>query len=120
MKGRITYVNTHKNEKTYHRHNRGGDKQLLCSQEEFVPWYEKQPESCVYCGINVKDLKTTYDVYNKNLTRLTIDCIDNEKDYTLDNMVLACGRCNIIKSDFFNHAEMLEIGNIVKQHWGNN
>jgi len=50
--------------------------------------------------------------------RLTIDRIDNNFGYKINNIVLACGRCNLIKSNFFSSKEMKEIGQkYVKTKW---
>ena len=43
------------------------------------------------------------------IRRLTVDRKDNDKGYSLDNMVLACHRCNSIKGDWFSYDEMKEI-----------
>ena len=45
--------------------------------------------------------------------RLTIDRKDNDRGYTIDNIVLSCNRCNMIKGNFFNEQDMLKIGKIV-------
>lgn len=51
--------------------------------------------------------------------RLTVDCKDNYDGYELDNMVLACLRCNYIKSDFLSFEEMKEIAKkYVRPKWG--
>jgi len=36
-----------------------------------------------------------------------LDRIDNEKGYTVDNVVPCCGSCNMIKGDNLTHEEML-------------
>ena len=50
--------------------------------------------------------------------RLTIDCKDNSLGYIKDNLILACDRCNFIKSNIFTYEEMLFIGEtFVKPKW---
>lgn len=52
----------------------------------------------------------------KNIkNRLTIDRKNNNGNYCIDNIVLACYRCNTIKGDFFTEQEMLKIGKIIKE-----
>ena len=60
------------------------------------------------------------DTQNTKATRLTVDCIENNLGYSLDNIVLACGRCNFVKNDFFTHQDMVVIGaNHVAPKWIN-
>ena len=50
--------------------------------------------------------------------QLSIDCKDNDLGYTIDNIVLACDRCNFIKSNIFTYEEMCFIGeNLIKPKW---
>jgi len=87
------------------------------SLEEFSDWYDKQEKRCVYCGVTVDILKNKYDSILTNRV-LSIDRIDAKKGYSLDNIVLACVRCNLIKNDFFTFKEMMEIGEkYVKPRW---
>jgi len=120
LKGQINYTKKHKNRRDYRGYIRRPRKDLLCSQSEFITWYNIQPKICVYCGISEKELNILDDVWNEKLLRLSVDCIDNNEGYSLDNMVLACGRCNITKNDFFTFNEMKEIGKIISEHWKSN
>ena len=75
--------------------------------DDFVKWYESQPFSCYYC-------KLPFDGDNRppsNPRAPTIDRQDNDKEYMLDNIVLACRRCNTVKGNWFTTNEMLEIAN---------
>lgn len=74
--------------------------------EEFIDWYNKQEKQCVYCGIFEEDLSKIKDYYNNKAHRLTIDCIDNDIGYVNGNLVLACLRCNALKSNFLTFDEM--------------
>jgi len=91
IKGRITHYKT---------------KPLLISREAFVKWYDSTRKQCVYCGIEEHELSSLGNSYNNKAHRLTVDCIDNSLGYIEGNLVLACLRCNSIKSDFFTHEEM--------------
>lgn len=90
----------------------------MVSKKNFIKWYAKQPKVCVYCGIKEEDLGKTDDLFNATTSRLSIDRMDNEKGYVLDNMVLACRRCNYMKSNFFSFDEMKNVGeNHVRPKW---
>lgn len=80
------------------------------TREEFIEWYEKQPRICAYCGLPEEELKNINDPFVNVTPRLTIDCKDNYKGYKIDNIILACRRCNALKNDFFGYEEMVEIG----------
>lgn len=74
------------------------NRQVLFTREEFKQWWQENPKICAYCGI-------TEDQWNKtktkfiNIKRLTLDRIDNDKNYTLDNICWACVACNTKKSN---------------------
>lgn len=77
----------------------------------FIDWYISQEQKCHYCG------KTLEQINEKKFGRtnkLTIDRKDNKKGYEINNIILACMRCNYIKSDYFTEQEMLQIGQIIK------
>ena len=90
------------------------------TKEEFVEWYNVQKKKCVYCKVEERYLKQLNGPLYKRASRLTIDCVDNDTGYCIDNIVLACDRCNVIKSNVFTHHEMLEIGEkYLKPKWMN-
>jgi len=93
---------------TYNNHGRKNKRKFLISKEEFLEWYQKQPKKCHYCLIKESELSRIKQFRSKT-KRLTIDRKDNAKPYTLDNIVLACHRCNTIKGGTFTEQEMLEI-----------
>lgn len=75
--------------------------------DDFIKWYQSQPYNCYYC-------KLQFDGDNRqpsNPRAPTIDRKDNDREYTLDNIVIACRRCNTIKGNWFTDNEMLEIAN---------
>ena len=91
---------------------------VLISQKDFIQWYLKQPKICYYCSLSEKQLKNVDDKFNNRFSRLTIDRKDSTKPYQIDNLVLCCNRCNMIKNDFFSEADMLEIGKkFIKPKW---
>jgi len=74
------------------------------NRDDFIQWFTSQPLVCYYCGgvlINKK-------IYPNGLV---IERRDNNAGYSIDNIVLACQRCNGIKSNIFTDSEMLEIAN---------
>lgn len=93
-------------------------KPFTISREDFVEWFNSQPQKCVYCGITKDELPLIKDRIINASTRLTVDCVDNEKGYALGNLVLACMRCNYLKNDFLSSWEMLDIGpKYVRPKW---
>jgi len=77
------------------------------SQKEFEVWFKTQELKCHYCKC---DLVFGIGKYGGNLlTTLTIDRKNNKEGYLLNNMVLACRRCNTIKGGWFSEKQMLEI-----------
>ncbi len=77
--------------------------------EDFKKWYVLQDKKCVYCDLEEGQIQYSEDRMTKNVRRLTIDRINSQKGYTIDNMVLACMRCNSIKSNYFSYDQMKEI-----------
>ena len=88
------------------------------TRSEFIDWYNAESKICAYCDMPETLINKTGDVWNNRMERLEVDRIDNNIGYTLDNMVLACPRCNMIKSDYFTYEEMREIAQkYVKPKW---
>lgn len=85
-------------------------KPVIITQEEFIEWYASQEKKCVYCDITESDLSIWVNNFNDHAKRLTVDCKNNDVGYTLDNIVLACECCNMIKTNIITYWEMLEIG----------
>jgi len=56
--------------------------------------------------------------FNGRVSRLEVDCMDNNRGYEIGNMVLACHRCNFIKLNFLTFEEMRFIGQkFLKPKW---
>jgi len=75
------------------------------SKSSFTEWYNSQNKHCHYCGISAEELKLT----GRKKNMLTIDRKNNTIGYRLDNICLACFRCNNMKSNFFTEQEWVEI-----------
>lgn len=88
------------------------------TREEFVAWYSLQLKECVYCDIPEEVMCSVGDIWNNHRRRLDIDRIDGGQEYKKGNIVLACPRCNMTKSDTFSFAEMREIAQkYIKPKW---
>ena len=70
--------------------------------EEFSQLIGAANNKCFYCGIEMNRKQGSR-------TGRSIDRKDNNKVYTLKNVVVCCRRCNTIKSDVFSADEMIEI-----------
>ena len=88
----------------------GGKKSFDLEQQEFIEWYEKSIKKCSYCKITQKEWNSLNNPYSKRYIRLTVDRKNSNIGYQINNIVLACFRCNIIKSDIITYEEMIEIG----------
>ena len=76
----------------------------------FRDWFNGADKRCHYCGVTADALKET----GRTKTSLSVDRKDNKVGYVVDNMALACHRCNNIKSDFFTEADMMKIAELIK------
>ena len=102
----------------YETNNREHYKPLLISRDDFVEWYTHTPKECAYCDIPEELLYIIRTQFDRRVKRLGVDCKDNNEGYTLDNMVLACHRCNFIKLNLFSFEQMREIAQkYLKPKW---
>jgi len=76
----------------------------LISYEEFVSLCKIS--NCHYC--NVKLNRNTHRSVNIN-TAVLLDRVDSNKDYTIDNCVPCCVKCNITKNEHLSYEEMILI-----------
>ena len=88
------------------------------SKEGFVTWYNKQEQVCHYCKRNLEEIKKD-KILNLNSYRFSIDRKNNNRGYILDNIVLCCLNCNIVKGKFFTEQEMLKMGSTLKEIFNN-
>jgi len=88
-------------------------KREFITKNDFINWYNQQEQKCYYCGRSLKEIKQDQKETNNHKNRLSIDRKNNNRGYTLDNIVLACYRCNLIKGNYFTEREMLNIGKIL-------
>ena len=91
--------------------------ELSITRDEFKEWWLSQEQKCIYCDIPIERL--VIGDYGKKLARrLSIDRADNSRGYIKDNLVLACLKCNFIKSNLLTFDEMREIGQkYLKPKW---
>ena len=80
-------------------------------------WLMGKERKCEYCGIKEKDIGKINDghIFWGRYFYLTIDRKDNSKGYEINNICLACMRCNRIKSNIFTYEEMKIIGEMLKR-----
>jgi len=109
LKGRVKWTKT--NEARFY-------KPLLVSKNDFIKWYVNEPKKCAYCDLPESELWAMQEDFDRRVLRLEFDCKDNEKGYSLDNMVLACHRCNFIKNNILTYDEMREFAQkYIKPRW---
>ena len=88
------------------------------SNEEFVNWYEDQPKVCHYCGVPEEHMEYVMSYYGSRWLRFTVDCKDNDAGYINGNLVLACDKCNSVKSNILTYDDMLYVGEtFIKPKW---
>lgn len=92
------------------------------SRNEFVCWYNSTEHKCIYCGITqglIKKLNWNPSFKNQSKT-MSIDRVDNNKNYSINNIVMSCLSCNVIKGTKLSFNEMVEIGEkYLKNKWMN-
>jgi len=96
--------------------NSAKKRNLECNmtKEEFIDWYKNQERKCHYCKRSEEE--TCKEIVNgRKYGRLSIDRKDNTRGYSLNNIVLACFRCNGIKSNYYTEQEMLQFGATVNK-----
>lgn len=93
-------------------------KDSYVTKEAFIGWYNSQPKKCVYCSISEKLWNKYYSKERRNITRLTIDRIDNSMGYNIENIALSCWDCNRVKNNILTYEEMKEVGDkYIKPKW---
>ena len=86
---------------------------MFFNKDEFVKWYKQQKQQCYYCKRTLKELKKDKREHANLKIRFSIERKNNKIGYKLNNIVLACSRCNTIKSDYFTEKEMIKIGYLI-------
>jgi hypothetical protein len=84
-------------------------------KEDFYLWYSHIEKICIYCNISEIDWQNCKDSLNKWMKRLQVDRKNPSKGYILSNITLACPRCNITKSDYFNFEDFKPIGELIRE-----
>ena len=80
---------------------------------DFIKWLESQVKECVYCRIPEEKL----NLISLKTLNLTLDRKDNDVEYSIKNLALACRRCNFIKGSWFSYDEIIEIGKILQKKY---
>jgi len=88
--------------------------------DEFNTWYANEPKQCFYCDIplDLLALNNRYTNHKDSHNLFTIDRKICGGDYSLENIVLACPLCNLIKSNYFEADTMKELAQrYIKPRW---
>lgn len=90
--------------------------------QEFLKWKREDPNNriCVYCKIDSDSLYQLNIINHRNkkaYESIGVDRIINNLPYCVDNIQSCCGICNQIKSNIFNHQEMIKFGVVVNEVW---
>lgn len=76
-----------------------------------------QQHECHYCGAEI-----IWQEYRRSSKRggngSNLDRKDNSGPYSLNNVVVCCGRCNYAKGSHFTYDEWVQIGNLIRR-WQN-
>ena len=80
------------------------------TEEIFNNWYNNQEQKCYYCNRSIQKIKKDIKEDKRYKNRLSIDRKNNNRGYEINNIVLACSRCNIVKGNYFTEQQMLELG----------
>lgn len=84
---------------SYKQNAKHKDIEFYLSKDDFKQLIDKK---CVYCGIESYSLTKSYAMHKKSNGEYRyngVDRIDNNKGYTLDNIVTCCEICNKAKRD---------------------
>lgn len=84
-------------------------------RELFYEWFNNQKKECIYCNKTFEQVQVSTDRLDIKSKNLSIDRLNNNIGYQIDNIGICCGRCNMIKGNFFTRDEMLKIGKIIKE-----
>jgi hypothetical protein len=93
--------------------------------------YERDGHVCHYCGIQEADFLRlwgkfyglpyrgqTLEVERKETVVIKGNGIVRiDREYTLENCVLACALCNMAKSDMFTYDEFKKVGKVIEEIW---
>lgn len=93
--------------------------------------YERDGHMCHYCGIQEGDFLGLWGkFYGLHIRgqRLEVerketvvikgnDIVKMDREYSLENCVLACALCNMAKSDKFTYDEFKKAGKVIEEIW---
>lgn len=83
-----------------------------------MDWYDSVEKKCVYCDLPEEEMWAMQEDFDRRVLRLEFECKDNNRGYSLDNIALACHRCNFIKNNILTYDEMREFAQkYLKPRW---
>ena len=81
------------------------------TKESLINFLKSLEQKCIYCDL-------THQLSEKfHKKGLSIDRKDNNKGYTIDNIVIACFYCNSVKAHKLSFPQMIQIGNLLQSFW---
>lgn len=83
---------------------------VLITYDEFVSF--TKIKNCHYCDAEID--WPEYRKRGKGGTGTNLDRKDSSRPYEMQNLVVACRRCNYAKNTFFTYSEWLQIGNLIR------
>ena len=84
---------------------------LEISENEFIKWIVTQPKKCYYCNTDLTNGT------NKLFTTMSINRLNKDVGYNLDNMVLSCLSCaRISQNSIIRNINRENIRGLIKQH----
>lgn len=93
--------------------------------------YKRDGHMCHYCGIQESDFLGLWGQFyglpyrgrrlelerKETVVIKGKDIVKANRDYTLDNCVLACALCNMAKSNMFTYDEFKKMAKVVREIW---
>jgi len=91
---------------------------LHIGKDEFLAWKAQHGRSCHYCHITsdgLYALKVTNPRNARFYESIGVDRIDNDRGYSIDNIVPCCGVCNGVRAKTFTVDEMRVLGPVIRE-----
>ncbi len=108
--------------------------EVSVTRDEFISWWETEPDECCYCGLTLEQYITIRDLLlhvegdnfnvvrykhalslttNQRVERMTVERVSNEIGYATGNLAKCCLFCNQFKSNVLSADTMKIIGPIM-------
>lgn len=88
---------------------------FVLTLDEFFNWLKITPQKCTYCDLVDPRLNLKF---GKQLSMFTIDRMDNNRPYAIENICFACFECNRLKADYFSFDEFRKVAQeMIRPKW---